>query len=425
MDTFASFDPERVNKLEYITRYINSKFETEALLHIAQVKVIGERDQDCELDLPAGIRDPQRAMYLYYGLRLERLAALTKDAALPVPALIERLVKDFVDVQELFEAETGVSLTAFAKGLVELNASLQARFEQAERLSVDDYGLVQPTSTKTFAVYALSMIFTDAELDNSVNPEFCAYLRSHPFEAAVALDSELRFHYLTRRPFLKGNGFAVVSPDLLYDSVLNNAHYTLLEGIASKHGYKAIGADRFLDKVAQIAADAGYEEIDRDLYLKEGSQNLGDIDLILRHPNTHHILLVEGKDHALPLEVYFRTPQAIEAHVTRNREWETKVRRRIDHLSGPASSYPIKGKWDYLVVSRLPEPLSHVTNLMILCLEEFKLWLAQEKRAGSFEQFYQDVYDIDKPTMSADEMRELQEAGFFLVRSIGQSPEVA
>ena len=94
------------------------------------------------------------------------------------------------------------------------------------------------------------MIFTDAALEAVFNPEFLTYLRQHPFAANAQSDTELRFHYLSRQPFLM-----------------------------------------------------------------EGKNTIGNIDLIMRNKETGNTLLIEAKNHTLPLDVYFVSPAAIKSHV--------------------------------------------------------------------------------------------------------------
>ena len=362
ISTLDGFDNERVNMLEQFARHVNAKFETEAMLHVAKIRVVGERDQDAYFDLEAGLRDPRRSIYLHYGLRMERSTSRSKERVLAVPDLVRRLLEDFLEVAALFEGRSGISLQTFCQGMLELDAALTARFRSAEAaIDVEGKGRIDPEHKRTFLGLSRAMYFSDSELENEFSPEFVSYLRCHPFDPGAASESELQFHYLSRRPFLMGRGFAVLSPDLFFDSVLDNTHFTLLEGPDSKAPYMDAGSSRFVGRVAAAAARSGYEEVARDVYLKERKQDIGDIDLVLHNPSTNHTLLVEGKNHALPLAVYFRSAEAIDAHVARNRDWENKVRRRIAHLRGPAPSYKVEGPWDYLVVSLMPEPLAHLT----------------------------------------------------------------
>lgn len=416
-DPLVNFDNDLVLFLDEICRHINGKYETEMLLHIADVRVSGERDQDCQVNLVADINSPERAMYLQYGLRIERFASEMKNNSLKVDALIRKLRDDYSDIADLFAADFGISLASYCEGMLALNTLFVERATQAEMaLPLNAEGLIEPLQARTFVAMAKTMIFTDTQLNTALSNEFVDYIRKHPFDANDASHSELRFHYLTRRPFLLGNGFFVISPDLIFDSVLDNTHYTLLESEASKAAYKNRRAAQFIDKIAQVALPFGYEEVGRDIYLQQGKKSIGDIDLHLHNKQTAHTILVEGKNHTLPLAVYFRSPEAIKDHVSRTKDWEKKVQRRIEHIHGDKSSYPVADPWDYVVVTQMPEPLAHLSNLMILSIHEFEKWLQQAPRSISFDDFFHAIYGPSSFEMSESDVETLMESGFVLLR---------
>ncbi|PBP77948.1 hypothetical protein [Pseudomonas syringae] len=409
------FDNERVMTISQYTRHINTKFETEIILHFANVRLVGDRGQNCMIDFAAGLDDPRRTDYLHYGLRVES-ASGGNDGIVPIMDLMKKLHDDYSDVADLFATATGVTLEVYCEGMLELHSALVERLQEAEgRCGLHEDGGIDLTHAESFIAIANAMLFTDSELEAAFSPEFVAYLRSHTFDGTAFNDTELRFHYLSRRPFLFGEGFAIFSPELIFDSVLGNTHFTLLESPVAKAKYMEHRSAQFIDKVAMVAAGAGYEEFERELDLKEGRYDIGDIDLILRHPKTGHTLLVEGKGHPLPLPVYFRAPDAVEDHVKRTRDWEKKVQRRIDHLKGSSSSYPLSGAWDYIIVSLMPEPLSQHTHLLVLSIDEFEYWLAQNPRPTVFADLFSAFYDRAKTPLSMVELQALQESGFTLI----------
>nr|WP_314643852.1 hypothetical protein [uncultured Pseudomonas sp.] len=408
------FDNERVVTIFQYTRHINAKFETEIVLNFADVSLVGDRGQDCRIDFAAGLNDPRRIAHLRYGLRIES-ASGGNDGILPIIDLMKKLHDEYSDVADFFAAATGVTLEVYCEGMLDLHAALVARLQEAHgRCGFHESGGVDLTHAESFIAIAKAMLFTDSELEAAFSPEFVAYLRRHPFDGTVFCDTELQFHYLSRRPFLFGEGFAIFSPELIFDSVLINIHFTLLENPVTKAKYMERRSAQFIDKVAMVASNAGYEEVDREVDLKEGRYDIGDIDLILRHPKTGHTVLVEGKGHSLPLPVYFRAPEAVEEHVKRTRDWERKVQRRIDHLKGSSSSYSIPGTWDYVIVSLMPEPLSQHTHLLVLSIDEFEYWLGQDPRPTAFADLFSAFYDQEKTPLSMAELQELQENGFTL-----------
>jgi hypothetical protein len=417
-NSFNRFNNGLVNELMRHTRHINSKFDTEKLLHIAHLRVIGDRDQDAILDMNLEKLEPKRAMYLHYGLRIEHFTSRSKECFKSIPELVAQVRKDVAGLEEQFAEMFGLSLDRYCEGLSELKSMFEAKLQAAiERIDPQNTGSIDFDQVKSFVELAGAMYFTDSELDASVSADFAAYLRSQPFVPGNSQGDELRFHYLTRRPFLVGRGFAVLSPDLCFDSIVDNIRFTLLESSGSKHAYKAAASAKFLDQVAEIAKPYGYVDVAREVDLKQGKKGLGDIDLVLFNASTHHTLLVEGKNHALPLAVYFCSPEAVDDHVTRNQDWEKKVKGRIEHFKSGSSSYEVSGDWDYIVVSRMPEPLAHHTDLLVLCLDEFKQWIAQTPLESTFKEFYQRTYQPNQPNMTMAEMKDLTEKGYSLLRT--------
>jgi len=406
----AGFDNQRVNTLSELTRYINAKFEAEKLLYVADVTVSGIRDQDATLDIQAGMNDPVRALYMDFGVRVEQSTMRRKDKLLSVEELIQRLHDEYANVAELFESDNQISLSAYCAGIGTLARILREKGTLAEEVCTSADGRIYPQERNTFVAMAGIMIFTDAELQASISPEFLKYLQNHPFAVESQNDDELRFHYLSRRPFFVGNGFTVLSPDLIFDSILDNAHFTLLESEASKQEYMAKKSGQFIDQIASVASAFGYTEVERERDLYEGKNNIGDIDLVLNNNVTGHTLFIEAKNHALPLDVYFVKPDAIDQHINRTSDWEKKVKRRIEHVKAGAQPKP----WDYIVVSRMPEPYSHVTDLLVLSLDEFQFWLAQAPRPATFTEVYKAIYKLNLPNISVEQLQELHNGNFLL-----------
>ncbi|MNI37042.1 hypothetical protein D3C73_911150 [compost metagenome] len=85
--------------------------------------------------------------------------------------------------------------------------------------------------------------------------------------------------------------------------------------------------------MAQIGQKNGYEEVDRELELYEGRNQIGDIGLVLKN-NDDHFILIEAKNHALPLNVYFKDFEAVSTRLKYLQgDWEKKVNKRISQLS--------------------------------------------------------------------------------------------
>lgn len=411
------FTFERVSQLMMCARNINALFEMEPVLAIAEVHAKNDSDQKYGLDLTSCFSDTERALYFYYGMRIEQYAKYGKENALSVEVLLEKLLKKYVDMSDLFESEGGISIENYCAGLLILHNMIVKRLKCAEVELLGDSENIDMESIHTFNMITSAMIVTDPELKAALGSDFVEYLRHNAFDADVFSDRELRFHYLTRRPFLMGNGFMIFSPELVFDSVMDNTHYTLLESDAAKAAYKTRSSEQFIDEVVAAAASAGYQEKGRDVWLKEGRKDVGDIDLILQHPQTGHTLLVECKNHTLPLAVYFRSSDAIDQHIQHTHDWEKKVQRRIKHLEGPHPDYVVDGEWNYVIVTHMPEPLAHVSPLLIMTTHELKQWLAVSPRARSFSELYRQIYEVDQIQFSASEMETFLKAGFTFLKA--------
>jgi hypothetical protein len=219
---------------------------------------------------------------------------------------------------------------------------------------------------------------------------------------------------LTRRPFIIIGDLAIISPQLLLDSLFANTHYSLIESKETKDKYLATQSGSFLDKISGIGEKYGYEEIDREKLLFEGKNTIGDIDLVLKNSEGHH-LLIEAKNHALPLGVYFKIPEdtLLHLHYLQN-EWEKKVKRRSHHLRNNHHKYGLPNNFTYLVVSRFPEVAAHFSEILMLSIEEFSSWLEIDAKPMSFSEFYPICYAQSMVQFSEDEISRLREDGLFI-----------
>ena len=260
------------------------------------------------------------------------------------------------------------------------------------------------------------MIFTDSELENELDDIFIKYLHNNSYDATQLSDSELRFNYISRKPFLRGNNFMIMSPELVFDSIMDNCHYTLLEHDASKNAYQAEYGRQFVNEVAQPAEKNGYVIKGRDIYLGSSRKSIGDIDLVLENSQTGHTLFIECKNHKLPLDVQFRTTGKVKKHIESTLKWERKVQKRIDHLKGPSPDYTVEGMWDYVIVSFMPQPLSHQSELLIMSIREFELWLSNTPRARSFPELFKQIYETNIMRFSNADIDNFKDASFAFIK---------
>jgi hypothetical protein len=415
------FRNELTNSLQQVCTRINAKFETESLLHVANVRVMGERDQDCELDMTGVMDDPERASFINYGFRLERSTFDANNKTMDIGDLVAKFRAEYIGCSDLFELDAGISLDGYCQGILDLAAAMTTRGQAVEpMLKMNTNGMVNILHSSTFFHFSRTMVITNEELQKVVSPGFLAYMKRNRFDPRQVNNSELRFHYLTRRPFLIGDGFVVMIPELIGDSVFANTHFALLERPETKVRYKDRRSQGFIDQIALVASQHGYQEIARDIFLKNGKQNLGDIDLVLQNDTSNHTLLIEGKGHALPLGVYFKSPKDTAEHLKRTGDWENKVLRRIKHLKTNNSGLQLPALWDYVIVTQHPEILSHVASVLTLSLGEFQYWLTSGRKAEHFDEVFQEVYRPNEPTMSTQEMQQMHNDGFILTSLVAK-----
>ena len=139
---------------------------------------------------------------------------------------------------------------------------------------------------------------------------------------------------------------------------------------------------------------------------------------MLRHKDSGQYLLVEAKNHALPLDVLFRSHTHTEKHLERTRGWEKKVKSRLEFLARRGVEVGITGSYKYVIVSLHPEILSHASEILVLSIDEFDLWMAAGCEPENFEDFYQRHYQPSTSPMSEEEMLELHREGFTLMRPL-------
>jgi hypothetical protein len=128
-DSFKKFDNSLIQELMRIARHINAKFETEKLLHVALVKVSGERDQDAIIDMTVENIEPRRMIYLDYGLRIENFTRLSKELFKTVPELVAQVKKDADGLENLFYGQFGLNVEQFCEGLLALKSIFENKFQ--------------------------------------------------------------------------------------------------------------------------------------------------------------------------------------------------------------------------------------------------------------------------------------------------------
>lgn len=216
----------------------------------------------------------------------------------------------------------------------------------------------------------------------------------------------LKFYQLSRKPFINIAGVMIISPELILESMFIDSHYSLLETPYAEE-YKKTTSDLFLTKITNIAGKYGFEEIRRDYDLYDGKRKIGDLDLILKKDDFY--LIIEAKNHNLPLEVYFHDLQVTKKHLEQLKSgWIKHVTERLNHVKEHHNEINIGCNFNYIVVSKFPEPISHFSDISCFAIEEFKKWLEYGDYQMSFSDFYKRYYENDKIAPTLKEMEEVQ-----------------
>lgn len=415
-DGLKGYDDTRVLALMESTRRINGLFDHAMLLNISELDNENSTYGNKVWKTANSQNYPLRKLEFDYGLRIEHFAMHGKKQTLQIQELICKLILKFAKISEIFEVGSHISLVDYCTGLAMLNSTLTNRLKSLDESLKNKSEVYDPLSYLAFCATTRSLIYTDSELEQSFDDEFISYLRNNSFDATQLSDRELRYHYISRKPFLRGNGFMIFSPELVFDSILDNCHYTLLEDEVSKNAYQAHYGRQFVDKVAKSAESAGYIEKGRDIYLAEGRNTIGDIDLVLQNPQTGHTLFIECKNHKLPLNVQFRATGKVLKHIESTIKWETKVQKRIQHLKGQNPDYVAEGKWNYIIVTFMPQPLSHQSPLLIMTVEEFEQWLSKTPRASCFSELFEQVYINSSMRFTESEIESFRDANFAFIK---------
>jgi hypothetical protein len=411
---------QRVSSLGDLVRranLIHAKYANVSLLGLCHAYVESDSQGRASIDLNAARADPEITPLYDYFRRLEVHMEVAKQ---PIPShqLVESFLASFSGLEDLFEAAFHVSTSSFALVVNHLLDSVIDAFRSREnsfpRAAEDRIDTSHPLSS---IIWGESLLIPLSGIDARFGAAAAAALREFLFDKATFDPKNLDYHQVYRTPILPyDSSLIVVSPELLLDSLNSNVHYTLLEAHPKvSEQYKARASHRFVDEISQTCRDHGYEEVARDLQLVDGSTRLGDVDLVARNAKGHY-LLVEAKNHSLPLSVYFKDPIATGRHLSYLRDsWEKPYLRRLAHLTQRAGDYAIPLDFSYIIVSRMPEVLSHFFGHLAITKQELAHLLPIIGTVGSFGEVYTRLYPPGD-SLSDEEVANLLHDGLSVIR---------
>ncbi len=408
-------DGNSITNLILHINLLNSKYENVSLLQLFDVEVYGERDRYGKVYLKSLDSDEKVQKYFSYFLRIDEDNNLKLGEKNSLDVQISKFKKEYDGYSDLFEVKYGVNIDEiceFIDWLVSLHINdVNKRLPYFDRL---ENGNIDEKGDNTIINFCGSFIFDKNIVRNEENKKFEVFLDSITFNKEIFDEYELKYHFITRMPLIDTDGYYFLSPELILDSIFINFHYSLIETEQIKHEYIKRRANQFLDQIAEIAIACGFEEVDREFELYENKAQIGDIDIYFKNSNNEY-LLIEAKNHALPMDVFFKDVGKTTDHLNYLKsKWEKMVSRRIDHLKFNREKYGIGEKYKYIVVSRYPEIISHYSNILILSIQEFKKWLNKMDDYIGFKEFYDHHYESMGHRFSDADIKKLRNANLIL-----------
>ena len=347
---------------------INSKFETLSFITIFNnIEVYGERDQYIKINFDELDQDNRLKKFFYYGVRADRETMQKKDNRIKSDDFLEYFKKEYEPYSDMYQKQFNISIDEFIEFIKWLMQSITSQIRANEdKYTKLDNGNVDVKSYETIMHFGHALYLEKQKVKKQFDNRICEFLDHLIFKSEQFDETQLQYNLIARQPIIEKDEYYIISPELILDSIFINSHYSLLETGELKELYKMRSSKIFVDNILQKAERFGFGEFARDLELYEGKNQIGDLDLVVKN-GEDEFLLIEAKNHSLPMNVYFHDFEA-----TKNRlsqlinEWENKVIRRQNHLARNYSKYGISSKFKYIIVSKSPEIVSHFSKYLIL-----------------------------------------------------------
>lgn len=328
---------------------------------------------------------------------------------------VDELLEDFITKYSQYDLISkdifGLNINEIAQKVNEVIKTSNNLIE--EKLPSLNGEIYDSREKKTISSVINSFVFNEKTLFNIFGKKGMKFIRKITFKKSDFNSHDLSFHYITRVPILKIRNNYIISTELLLDSLINNFHYSILENKQYSEKHKKIMSDSFVNEISKIGENHGLKYIDSEVELYQGKNKLGDIDLILRDEKNNCDILIEAKNHAVPLSVYFGDYEQIEKRLNELQQtWEKKVEKRHKYLIENNKEINICKDFKYIIVSKWPEILSHYSNYLVLSLKEFEFYLQNNRKFFNFESLYKEYYQQEKFNSEDLNLFMHQELGF-------------
>ncbi|EQA69826.1 hypothetical protein [Leptospira noguchii] len=394
---------------------LNSKYEIHYFIELFKIELEGKDDRFMKIHLhEAEDIDYSKQIYKYF-LRIDQDSELKRNVKFNYQDLIKEFENDFSPFQDLFQETLGFSLERyieFIKFLIDYySEKIISKSDKLKYIETDQIDLTHPSA---LPVFFQASLLSQEDLEEKFEAKSLNSLMDRLiFKENNFSPTELRYHETNRGPLIRVSpDLYLISPELILDSLYVNIHYSFIESYKPiKEEYKKRASDKFLDLISFIAEKYNFIELDREFNLIDGKVNYGDIDLIFSDKNSTCVL-VEAKNHNLPLEIYFKDLLKTQEHLKKLKEnWEKKVLKRIDYLRKNYSKVGIPSDFKYIIVTKSPEIISHFSDLQIFTTQEFEEWLRNLPENKTFFEICETLYPLRK--MNKEEFEIFKEEGFF------------
>ncbi|MDD2821324.1 MAG: hypothetical protein PHW29_08690 [Flavobacterium sp.] len=379
-----------------ISNHIHTLHEMSSYFAILDdVELIGERNQHVKIDFSKITDDPMKKKAFEYSARFQRTISQSKSKPLLHVDLLNEFATKYAQYDSISNNIFGLTIEEVKTKLNELlNIYIEHIQNNEKNMPTLENGVIDIHSIETLREVVKGYIIDEETILNIFGKKGMKFIRQFTFKKSDFKSHELNYHYILRKPFLKIKNKYIVVPELLLDSLLTNFHYTLLENKNHSEEHKKIMSDIFVDKISTLAQQHGFHHYKSNLDLYQGKSKLGDIDLILRNDEYDYDILIEAKNHTVPLSVYFGEYQQINHRLKElQKDWESKVDKRNQHLLENYEKYGINKNFKYLIVSRYPEILSHYSDYLVLSTNELDFYLRNNAKYTNFYDLYHDLYD--------------------------------
>lgn len=370
---------------------INSRHATLSVAELFRPYVFIQDDGRAKIDWKGGQADPEISPFYDYFYRLEFNNEIMKKP-LRSADLVTRFNDSFDGVQDLFKRVFGTTPAAYTEFVSHLLDRVVSAFQS--NAGDSSQAGIDITEPRWAVLWGQATTIPLNDVLDEFGPEIREVLGRLTFQPGEFDPSILEYHQVNRTPIIAfGQGEIVVCPELLLDSLNVNSHYSILESDSStSEEYKARSSERFVDVVSEVCLRQGFREQTRGLELYDGKDALGDVDLVCT--NTDGLqLLIEAKNHALPMSVYFKDPPATRDHLSYlMHAWEEPFDRRFQHLVHNHDQYGIASGFRYIIVSRFPEVLSHFSAHLAITRHELEYFLSDTTAYTTFDDVFEALY---------------------------------